>query len=92
MILRYTNTAWKVSVFQVFFVRIFPHSDWIRNDIPYFSVFSLNGGKYGPEKLRIWTLFTQRDIYFTKLFNTHLLPMLLIASANKKVLNFYIKS
>ena len=25
----------------------------------YFSVFSPNKGKYGLEKLRIWTLFTQ---------------------------------
>ena len=28
------NTAWKVSVFAVFLVRIFPHLDWIRWD-PY---------------------------------------------------------
>ena len=26
---------------------------------PYFSVFGLNTGKYGPEKLRIWTILTQ---------------------------------
>ena len=26
---------------------------------PYFPVFSPNAGKYGPEKIRIWTLFTQ---------------------------------
>ena len=26
------QTAWKVSVFGVFLVRIFPHSDWIRRD------------------------------------------------------------
>ena len=26
---------------------------------PYFPVFSPNAGKYGPEKLRIGTLFTQ---------------------------------
>ena len=25
-----THTAWKVSVFRVFLVRIIPHSDWIR--------------------------------------------------------------
>ena len=28
--------------------------------IQYLPVFSLNAGKYAPEKLRIWTLFTQR--------------------------------
>ena len=31
-------------------VRIFLHSDWIWRDTPYLSVFSLNKGKYGPEK------------------------------------------
>ena len=30
-------------------VRIFPHSDWIRRDAKYLSVFSPNAGKYGPE-------------------------------------------
>ena len=34
------------------FSRIFP-----------LSVFSLNAGKYGPEKLRIWTLFTQWRLF-----------------------------
>ena len=51
--------AWKVSVFGVFLVRIFPHLDWIQRDPPYLSVFSLNAVKYGPEKLQIQTLFTQ---------------------------------
>ena len=41
------NTAWKVSVFGVILVRIFPHSDWIK----YLSVFNPNAGKCGPEKL-----------------------------------------
>ena len=44
------NTAWKVSmsVFGVSLVRIFPHSEWIRKDIPYLSVFSPNTvSKYG---------------------------------------------
>ena len=40
-------------------VRIFPHSDWIWKDAPYLSVFSPNAGKFGLEKLRIRTLFTQ---------------------------------
>ena len=42
-----------MSVFGVFLARIFPHSD---------KIFSLNAGKYGPEKLSIWTLFTQCNI------------------------------
>ena len=41
--------VWKVSKYGVF-------SD------PYFPVFGLNTGKYGPEKLRIWTVFTQNAV------------------------------
>ena len=41
--------ARKVSVFGVILVRIFPHSDLIRRDTPYLSVFSPNAGKYGSE-------------------------------------------
>ena len=44
---------------DIFLIRIFPHSAWIRRDTAYHSVFSPNAGEYGPEKLRIWTLFTQ---------------------------------
>ena len=40
------------------FFCIFPHLDWIRRDAEYFSVFSLNVGKYGPEKFQIKTLNT----------------------------------
>ena len=59
-------TAW------VFLLRTFTHSDWIRRDTPYLSVFrfSPNTGKYGPEKLRIRTLFTHcwnnKTIYSTR--------------------------
>ena len=42
-------TAWKVSVFGVVLVPIFPHLDWIRRDTEYLFVFNLNAGKYGPE-------------------------------------------
>ena len=42
-------TEWKESVFGVFLVRIFSHSDWIGRDTPYLSIFSPNAGKYGPE-------------------------------------------
>ena len=35
----------KVSIFEVILVRIFPHSDLIRRDTPYLSVFSPNAGK-----------------------------------------------
>ena len=42
-----THTAWRVSIFGVILVRIFPHLDWIRRDTPYFSVFSPNAGNAG---------------------------------------------
>ena len=45
----YCDTAWKVSVFGVISVRIFPHSDWIRRDTLYLSTFSLKVAKCGPE-------------------------------------------
>ena len=32
---KFPTTAWKVSVFEVILVRIFSHSDWIRNISPY---------------------------------------------------------
>ena len=57
--IKVTNTVWKVYVLEVFLACIFPHSNWLRRDTPYLSVFSLNTGKYGPEKLRIRTLMTQ---------------------------------
>ena len=59
------NTAWRLFVLGVFLVRIFPHSDWIRRYTSYLSVFSSKTGKYGPEKLRIRTLFTQCDLVFS---------------------------
>ena len=34
---------------ELFLVRIFPHSDRIRRDTEYLSLFSPNAGKYGPE-------------------------------------------
>ena len=37
----------------------FPAFGLNRRDTLYLSVFSPNAGKYGPEKSRIWTLFTQ---------------------------------
>ena len=55
----YPGATWKVSLFGVILVRIFQHSDWIRRDTSCLSIFSPIGGKCGPGKLRIWTLFTQ---------------------------------
>ena len=42
---------------DIFLVRIFPHSDWIRRDTEYLSVFGPNAGKYGPEKTPYLDIF-----------------------------------
>ena len=39
-------TAWKVSVFGVILVHIFPYSDWIRRDMVFLRIQS-EWGKYG---------------------------------------------
>ena len=55
------NTARKVSKYGAF-------------SGPYFPVFGLDTGKYGPEKLGIWTLFTQckcrKKLMLLKYLNT----------------------
>ena len=51
-------TAWKVSVSGVFLASIFRHLVWMRRGTEYLSIFSPNVEKYGPEKLRIRSLFT----------------------------------
>ena len=65
----------KCSGTEFFLVPMFPLSDWIQRDTSYLSVFSLNAGKYGPKKLRIWTFFTQvqlnEDSWKTKIFRTN---------------------
>ena len=43
------HTVQIVSVFGAILVFIFPHSDWIRSDAEYLSVFSSNAEKCGPE-------------------------------------------
>ena len=78
-----TVITWKVSVYWVFLVRIFPHWNWIWRDTPYPSVFSLNTGKNGPEKLRIRTLFTQWVFSF-------LLSLILYHSTASSVIFFVI--
>ena len=55
---------------RIFLVRIFSHSDWIRGDTEYLSVFSPNAGKYGPEILRIRTLFRQWKLRIKRLKNS----------------------
>ena len=48
----------KRPVFEVFLVRIFLRLSRMRKDTLYQFLFILNARKYGPEKLRIETLFT----------------------------------
>ena len=48
IILNTLREKWPNTKF--FLVRIFLHSDWIRRDTPYLSVFSPNVGKYEPQK------------------------------------------
>ena len=54
-----SDTAWKLCVFEASLVRVFPHLDWIRRGSECLSVLSPNAGKYGLEKLQIWTIFMQ---------------------------------
>ena len=39
-----TNSALKVSLLEVFLVRIFQYLDWIRRDTPYLSLFTPTQG------------------------------------------------
>ena len=48
---------------RVFLVLIFPHSNWIKRDTPFLSVFSPNAGIYGPEKLLIRTFSTRCKLW-----------------------------
>ena len=54
----YSKFFWSVFSYEVFLVRIFLRLGRMRKDTLYQFLFSLNARKYGPEKLRIETLFT----------------------------------
>ena len=56
-----SDTAWKLCIFGVFLVHIFPYSDWIQRDTEYLSVLCPNAGKHGQGKLQIRTIFTQSE-------------------------------
>ena len=72
------HTAWKVSVFGVILVRIFPNSNWIRRDTEYLSVFNpnaansdQNNSEYGHFQCSvIWCIescrMTVQNIYFIR--------------------------
>ena len=76
------STTWKVPVFGVFLVRIFPHSDWIRRDTVSLRIQSDCGKirtripysvrmweNMDQKKLRIRTLFTQKGYIVLKWVN-----------------------
>ena len=50
-----------MSKYEVFLVRNFLHSDWIRRDTEYLSVFSPNAGKYGPENNSVFGHFSRSE-------------------------------
>ena len=56
-VLRVSNT---MKIWNVFLVRMFPYSDWIRRGTEYLSVISPNAGKYGPEKTPYLATFPKR--------------------------------
>ena len=70
--------AWEMSVFGIFFVRIFPHTGWIERDTLYPPVFSPIVGNYGPEKLQIRTLFTQCITYWLSNYDIQMSLSLII--------------
>ena len=53
-----------VQIWSFLWSVFFLHSDWLQRDTKYLSVFSPNAGKYGPEKFRIWTNFTQCGLFY----------------------------
>ena len=50
----------------------------------FWSVFSPNAGKYGPEKLRIWTLFTQWELLRYEYFKSIIAPKSWISFSLRK--------
>ena len=59
---KYPNT-------EFFLVLIFPHLEFVRRDTKYLSVYSLNAGKYGPEKAPYLDTFHAVQV-FDRVLNT----------------------
>ena len=70
VILRQLNYAWVVTLrekypnTEFFLVRVFPHSNWIRRDTPYLSVFNSNAEKHRPEKTPHFDTFHAVSVFF----------------------------
>ena len=63
IILEIYNT-WKVSVFGVFLVRIFPHSDWKRRDTP--SPYLVQMWKNSDQKISKYGHFSRSASFFRR--------------------------
>ena len=61
-------TAWKVSVFGVFLVFIFPHSNWIRRDTEYLSPYSVRVPENTDQKNSVFGLLFEflREVSLTR--------------------------
>ena len=70
MITQYPTPREKCPNTDFFLVRIFPHSDWIRRDTSYLSVFCPNAEKHGPEKTPYLDSFqvVQKTMFFKDWF------------------------
>ena len=89
-ILKYCFLYFRQNLFRrtalgVFLIHIFPHSNRIRRYTEYLSVFSLNAGKYGPEKIRILTLLQS----WTKYLETFSLFGSIFLHHNETELDYY---
>ena len=51
--------SWRVSIYAVFLVRVFLHSDLVQRCTEYIFVFRQNAKKCGPNKLRILKFFNE---------------------------------
>ena len=72
-----------MSVFGVILVRIFLHSDWIRRDKKYMSVFIPNLGKYGHFlRSEYFEQFFGRN---SKLYQTTLLCLICLMSCKQQI-------
>ena len=74
----FINTAWKVSKYGVFLVRICPHSDWIRRDIPYLSIQS-ESGKIRTRKTSVFGHFSRSERNVL-----HVIPVCIIVPCKRR--------
>ena len=79
-----------VQIRSFFWSVFFPHSDWIRRDTPYLSVFSPNAGKYGPDKTPyLHTFHTVKVLSISSNINPTFVPCSRgYISGFSKILNF----